>query len=97
MGEICFNQRTNLTFRTFTKFVSEEALPLDGVSALGDLPAAVAQVELDFPCYGVIGFPRLQQTPIPHASLLLYTSYHNRFRNHRKPTDVHLLMTVNTG
>lgn len=58
----------------FTKFVSKEALPLDGVPALGDLPAAVSQVEFDFPGDGVFGFPGLQQSPISHASLLLYKS-----------------------
>lgn len=84
-----FNRRVNPTFTSFTKFVSEEALPLDGVPALRDLPAAVAQGELDFPCNGVIGFPGLQQSPIPRASLLLYASNYDQFQNHREPTEVH--------
>lgn len=32
-----------------TKFVCEQCLALDGVSALSDLSAAVSQVETDFP------------------------------------------------
>lgn len=32
-----------------TKFICEQCLALDGVSALSDLSAAVAQVEADFP------------------------------------------------
>lgn len=32
-----------------TKFVCEQRLALDGVPALSDLPAAVAQVKTDFP------------------------------------------------
>lgn len=32
-----------------TKFVSEQRLALDGVSALSDLPTAVSQVKTHFP------------------------------------------------
>lgn len=34
---------------SLTKFVCKQRLPLDGVSALSDLSAAVTQVETDFP------------------------------------------------
>lgn len=37
-----------------TEFVCEQCLALNGVPALGDLPAAVSQVEADFPGNAVI-------------------------------------------
>lgn len=37
-----------------TQLVREQRLALDGVSALGDLPAAVSQVEADFPGDAVV-------------------------------------------
>lgn len=37
-----------------TELVCEQCLALDGVSALSDLSAAVAQVETDFPGYAVV-------------------------------------------
>lgn len=55
-----------------TEFVCEERLPLYGVSALRDLPAAVAQVKLHSPGNVVVGFPRLQERPVVYGSLLLF-------------------------
>lgn len=37
-----------------TKFICEQCLALDGVSALSDLSAAVSQVETDFPGDAVV-------------------------------------------
>lgn len=55
-----------------TKFVCEEGLSLYGVSALGDLPAAVTQVKLDSPWNVMVRFPRLQERPVMYGSLLLF-------------------------
>lgn len=55
-----------------TEFICEERLPLYGVPALCDLPAAVAQVELHSPRNVVVGFPRLQERPVMYGPLLLF-------------------------
>lgn len=43
-----------LSLTDITKFIREENLALNGVSALSNLPAAVTQVETDFPGYAMV-------------------------------------------
>ncbi len=66
---------------SLTQFIREKALSLNGVSALWDLPAAVAQDELDLPLDVMIRVPRLQEGPVTDGSLLLYTIRHTKYQS----------------
>lgn len=59
------------TLSPLTQLVCQQRLALDGVSALGHLPAAVAQIEPDFPGNTVIRVSNLQECAIPYRPLLL--------------------------
>lgn len=54
-----------------TEFICEQCFALNGVSALSDLSAAVAQVKTDFPLDAMVRIPNLQQCTVPYGSLLL--------------------------
>lgn len=54
------------------QLIGEQRLALDGVPALSDLPAAVAQVKTDLPRNAVVGVPGLQEGAVPYGPLLLF-------------------------
>lgn len=56
---------------SLTQFVRQQRLALDGVSALTDLPAAVAQIEADFPWNAVVRVSDLQERAVSYRPLLL--------------------------
>lgn len=61
-----------LPLADITQLIREQCLALDGVPALGDLAAAVAQVEADFPWDAVVRVSRLKKSAVPYDPLLLF-------------------------
>lgn len=61
-----------LPLADITQLICEQCLALDGVPALGDLAAAVAQVEADLPWDAVVRVSDLKKSAVPYGPLLLF-------------------------